>query len=78
MLIIFNALAAIHPSFWWRIGQPYYKGFGMFARLEYALEFGMELLLVAGFLYYAWQGFRAMEEVPLSPEGTSRQRSFNR
>jgi hypothetical protein len=78
LLIIFNALAAIHPSFWWRIGQPYYKGFGMFARWDYAVEYGMEIALVAGFLYYAWQGFRPIDDIPLSPEGAARNRSFKK
>ncbi|TAE28292.1 MAG: hypothetical protein EAZ91_14735 [Cytophagales bacterium] len=62
LLVGFNTLAAIHPSFWWRLGQPYYEGLGMFDKWEYVLEYGMELALVAGFLYYAWQGFRQIDD----------------
>ena len=76
LLIVFNALAAIHPSFWWRIGQPYYKGFDMFSRLDYALEYGMEIVLIAGFIYYALQGTQLIDGIPLSPEGAIRNRSF--
>ncbi|WP_157580137.1 hypothetical protein [Rudanella lutea] len=76
LLVGFNALAAIHPSLWWRIGQPFYKGLSMFSRPEYALEYGIELALVAGFLYYAWLGYRAIDDVPLSAEGAVRNRSF--
>jgi hypothetical protein len=76
LLIAFNILAAIHPSFWWRIGQPYYDGLGMFSRWEYALEYGMEIALVAGFVYYAWQGFRQIDGISLTSEGSVRHRLF--
>lgn len=76
LLIGFNALAAIHPSLWWRIGQPYYNGFGMFSRWEYALEYGIEVVLVIGFIYYALQGFRQISGISLSPEGAVRHRPF--
>ncbi len=69
LLIAFNALAAIHPSFWWRIGQPYYKGFTMFSRFDYALEYGMEIVIIAGFIYYALQGAQSIDGLPLSAEG---------
>jgi hypothetical protein len=76
LLIVFNALAAIHPSFWWRIGQPYYKGLSMFNRFDYVLEYGMEIALVAGFVYYALQGARTIDGIPLSAAGAMRNRSF--
>ncbi len=76
LLILFNALAAIHPSFWWRIGQPYYKGFSMFSRFDYVLEYGMEIVLIAGFIYYTLQGSKAISGIPLSAEGAMRNRSF--
>lgn len=76
LLIVFNVLAAIHPSFWWRIGQPYYKGFSMFSRFDYALEYSMEIALIAGFIYYTVQGAHLIDGVALSPEGAIRNRSF--
>ena len=76
LLLVFNALAAIHPSFWWRIGQPYYKGFSMFSRFDYALEYSMEIALIAGFIYYILLGFQAIDGIPLSAEGAVRNRSF--
>ena len=76
MLIVFNGLAAIHPSFWWRIGQPYYKGLSMFSRFNYALEYGMEIVLVAGFIYYALKGNQLIDAISLSAEGSVRNRSF--
>lgn len=76
LLIGFNVLAAVHPSFWWRIGQPYHKGFSMFSRWDYALEYGMEIVLVAGFVYYALQGTQLIDGIPLSAEGAVRNRSF--
>ena len=59
-LLGFNALAAIHPSLWWRMGMPYYKGLEMFGKPLSLLEYSMEILLLAGFVGYAWQAGRRL------------------
>ncbi|MFD1141655.1 hypothetical protein ACFQ4C_11075 [Larkinella insperata] len=52
LLIVFNILAAVQPSFWWRIGQPYYQSVGeILSRPDYTLDYGMELFIVGYFLY---------------------------
>lgn len=54
LLILFNILAAVQPSFWWRIGQPYYQSAGeILSRPDYVLDYGMELFIVGYFLYLA-------------------------
>jgi hypothetical protein len=59
-LLGFNVLAAVHPSLWWRLGQPYYKNFEQLSRPDFLFEYCVELLLVAGFIYYAWQAARKL------------------
>ncbi|GAB3259474.1 hypothetical protein GCM10027347_23130 [Larkinella harenae] len=52
LLLLFNCLAAVQPSFWWRIGQPYYKSASdILSRPDYALEYSMELF-ITGYLIY--------------------------
>jgi hypothetical protein len=52
-LLVFNMAAAIHPSLWWRIGQPFYYSFSQINRPIYWVEYGLELILVSGFAYIA-------------------------
>jgi hypothetical protein len=52
-LIGFNALAAIHPSLWWRTGQPYYRQVSELLQPLPFLEYSVEILLTLGFTYYA-------------------------
>ena len=59
-LIGFNILAAIHPSLWWRLQQPYYDQLSAFLNPVSALEFTIEILIVLGFIYYAVQALNAL------------------
>jgi len=59
-LVGFNILAAIHPSLWWRLGQPYYNRLSALGSPTAALEYCIELLLVTGFIYYAIQAMKAL------------------
>jgi len=59
-LIIFNTAAAIHPSFWWRIGQPFYYSFSQINRPVYWIEYGLELILVIVFAYIALRAARSL------------------
>lgn len=52
-LVGFNALAAIHPSLWWRTGQPYYRQVSELLQPLPFLEYSVEILLTLGFTYYA-------------------------
>ncbi|WP_155296295.1 hypothetical protein [Spirosoma rigui] len=60
-LIVFNIGAAIHPSYWWRIGQPFYYGFSQLNQPAYWADYGLELFLVAGFAYIAFRAARALK-----------------
>ncbi|MGV3558804.1 hypothetical protein [Larkinella arboricola] len=52
LLVLFNILAAVHPSFWWRIGQPYYQSVSeILSRSDYTLDYGMELFIIGYLLY---------------------------
>ena len=59
-LIGFNILAAIHPTLWWRLGQPYYDRFTDLLRPVASLEYSIEIGLVIGFVYYAVQAMNAL------------------
>ena len=59
-LIGFNVLAAIHPSLWWRLGQPYYNQPAALLEPVALLEYSIEILLVFGFGYYAIQALNAL------------------
>lgn len=60
VLLAFNMAAAIHPSFWWRLGRPFYYGFSQINRPVYWLEYGLELFLVGGFAYIAFRAARSL------------------
>ena len=57
-LIIFNIAAAIHPSIWWRIGQPFFYAFRQLNQPVQWFEYGLELFLVIGFAYIAFRTTR--------------------
>lgn len=59
-LIGFNVAAAIHPSFWWRIGQPFYYKFSQLNQPNYWLDYGLEVFLVIGFAYIAFRAARSL------------------
>jgi hypothetical protein len=60
LFIVFNIAAAIHPSFWWRIGQPFYYTFSRLDQPPYWFDYGLELLLVSGFAYTAFLAARSL------------------
>lgn len=64
-LIFFNIAAAIHPSFWWRIGQPFYYDFGQIDQPQYRVDYALELFLVGGFAYIAFRAARSLRETGL-------------
>lgn len=64
-LIGWNVLGAIHPSLWWRLGMPYYDSLAALAQPLAALEYSIELLIVAGFIYYAVQAMNALQRPTL-------------
>lgn len=64
-LVGFNFLAAVHPSLWWRMGMPYYNRLEMFNKPLFLLEYSMEILLLAGFVGYAWQAGKKL--ITLAP-----------
>jgi uncharacterized membrane protein YidH (DUF202 family) len=59
-LIGFTILAAIHPSLWWRLGEPYYDRLSALGTPTAALEYSIEILILIGFIYYAIQAMNAL------------------
>lgn len=59
-LILFNAAAAVHPSFWWRIGQPFYYSFSQLIKPIYLTDYIMEVFLVGGFAYITIRAARLL------------------
>jgi hypothetical protein len=64
ILLVFNLLAANHPSIWWRMKQPYYT-FSSFSNLLYLAEYVMEWLIIAGFVWCVWLAIRHLRQGPL-------------
>lgn len=52
-LVLFNVGAAVHPTLWWRIGQPFFYSFGQINGPDYWLDYLTEVLLVGGFVVIA-------------------------
>ncbi|MGA0558958.1 hypothetical protein ACO2Q8_20040 [Larkinella sp. VNQ87] len=73
LLLAFNVLAAIHPSLWWRIGQPYYQSISeIWGRTDYALEYGIELFILGYLLYLVIKARNMLKSFPesqLNPSG---------
>lgn len=65
VLLIFNILAANHPSIWWRMKQPYYT-FSSFSNPLYLAEYIMEWLIVAGFAWCVWLAIRQLRRGPVA------------
>ncbi len=72
-LIGFNVLAAVHPSLWWRLGQPYYDRLSALLKPVALLEYTIEFLLIVGFVYYAVRAIKALRQptlpAPAEPYG---------
>ncbi len=65
-LLMFNLLAANHPSIWWRMNQPYYNQFTAFKKPFYLAEYVMEWLIVAGFVWIAYQAMIQVRRGPVA------------
>jgi hypothetical protein len=65
ILLVFNLLAANHPSIWWRMKQPYYT-FSSFSNPLYLAEYMMEWLIVAGFAWCVWLAIRHLRRGPIA------------
>jgi hypothetical protein len=62
-LILFNVIAAVHPSFWWRIGQPYYETVGdIFAKPVFMLEYAMEMYLIGYLLHVSLKARKELRD----------------
>ena len=64
LLLLFNVLAANHPSIWWRMHQPYYT-FTSLKNPAYLAEYTLEWLIVAGFVWIAYRAIRQVREGPV-------------
>ncbi len=65
-LLVFNIAAAVHPSLWWRIGQPYYQTVSeIFSKPVYILEYSIELFIVGYLLYLV---VKAQKQLKLAPD----------
>ncbi|MBO0949226.1 hypothetical protein [Fibrella forsythiae] len=64
ILLIFNLLAANHPSIWWRMKQPYYT-FSSLSNPLYLAEYVMEWLIIAGFAWCVWLAIRQLRRGPV-------------
>lgn len=65
ILLVFNVLAANHPSIWWRMKQPYYTGFAALKNPASLAEYSMEWLIVAGFIWFVYRAIRQIRQGPV-------------
>ena len=65
ILLVFNLLAANHPSIWWRMKQPYYT-FNSFSNPLYLAEYVMEWVILAGFVWCVWLAIRQLRRGPIA------------
>lgn len=65
ILLIFNLLAANHPSIWWRMKQPYYNTFAAFKNPASLAEYTMEWLIVAGFIWFVYHAIQQIRTGPV-------------
>lgn len=59
-LLVFNVMAAVHPSFWWRLGEPFFYSFDQLNWSTYWVDYAMEVFLVSGFAYIAFRAARLL------------------
>ena len=53
ILLVFNVVAAIHPSLWWRLQQPKYTSpLAIFQKPIYILDYGLQILVLLSTLYF--------------------------
>ncbi|MCE7068673.1 hypothetical protein LZG74_00065 [Dyadobacter sp. CY327] len=62
LLLIFNVLCVVHPSYWWRLGMPcYMTPFDTFASLELFVDYAMQVCIVLLTGYFIWVAFPKRE-----------------
>ncbi|WP_373514350.1 hypothetical protein [Persicitalea sp.] len=55
LLLIFNLLCVVHPSYWWRLGMPkYLVPSDIWAAPTFLLDYGMQVAIVALAGYFVW------------------------
>jgi hypothetical protein len=64
-LVVFNVMAAVHSTFWWRTGQPFFYNFGQINTPVYWLDYVMEVALVGGFAFFAVRAMRQLQKISL-------------
>jgi hypothetical protein len=58
LLLIFNVLCVVHPSYWWRLGMPcYMTPSDPFASSELLLDYIMQISIVLLTGYFIWLAF---------------------
>ena len=58
LLLIFNVLCVVHPSFWWRLGMPcYMTPLDTFASLQLFIDYAMQVCIVLLTGYFIWLAF---------------------
>ncbi len=70
ILLVLNVMAAVHPSVWWRLGAPIYTDPAMINTKKYAVEYCMEIMIVASVGYFVWLAYRQVKpvSVPINKE----------
>ena len=66
VLLLLNALAAVHPSLWWQIGSPIYSDPAMLVTGRYLAEYLMEIGIVASVGYFVWLAYRQLKQISAS------------
>lgn len=57
VLLVLNALVAVHPSLWWHLGAPIYSNPALLSTGQYVIEYLMEIGIVASVGYFVWLAY---------------------
>jgi hypothetical protein len=58
LLLIYNVLCVIHPSYWWRLGMvKYLKPSEIFSKPDYIVDYLIQLAIVLLTGYFVWLAF---------------------
>ncbi|QRR02901.1 hypothetical protein [Dyadobacter sandarakinus] len=58
LLLIYNVLCVVQPSFWWRLGMPCYLApADLFSSWQLAVDYAMQILIVLLTIYFIWLAF---------------------
>ncbi|GAB3268677.1 hypothetical protein GCM10027347_38250 [Larkinella harenae] len=52
VLLVFNALIVVHPTYWWRLNMPIYTRWNHLHSLNHLIEYAMEIGLVGCLVYF--------------------------